>query len=153
MNVWFRSSESLLSASTIRSISFSRLIKRKRTIAVIGYDDEDLRIFILLRRFDFAGCHVLCIEHQTWRIFPIHSSNSWRYRIAHSEGARHQQCSLIITINRLVLLFSTGMCWISSLEKSCRFQLNDGSFLVKPVIRNNLEHCVDTLRSIYNPME
>ena len=35
-------------------------------------------------------------------------------------------------------------------QRAC-FQLNDGSFLVKPVIRNNLQHCIETLRSIYNP--
>ena len=37
-------------------------------------------------------------------------------------------------------------------NRSC-FQLNDGTYVVKPAIKNNLQHCVDILKSIYNPID
>ena len=103
------------------------------------YPDEDLQVLILLRRFNFAETHTSCIKHQTRRILPIRSYKCWRYPSGHSEGAKHQQWSLIITINQLVLLLPTGMCGISSIETSGMF----------PIERC----CVDTLRSSDYPMK
>ena len=37
----------------------------------------------------------------------------------------------------------TRVCW----------KLNDGTYLVKPVIRDNLRYCVSILKDIFNPME
>lgn len=42
---------------------------------------------------------------------------------------------------------------LAALRKNACFQLNDGTFVVKPVIKNNLQHCVDVLSSYHHSKE